>query len=73
MIPQAALGGALGVSLAINAILVVAVVALLVKIRDLQHPSSSTREEALDIDMKPSSAFGLASESTVTKPNEAAN
>ena len=71
-IPQAALGGALGVSLVIHAIFTVAVVALLVKIKDLKHPSSSTREEAIDnhIDMKPNTVYGLTSESIVTKPNE---
>ena len=70
VIPQAALEGALGVSLVINTILVVTVVALLVKIRDLQYPSSSRREEALDIEIKPNSVYGLASENIVTKPNE---
>ena len=38
--------------------------------RDLKHPPSSTREEAIDIDMKPNTVYGLTSESIVTKPNE---
>ena len=36
----------------------------------IKHPSSSTREEAIDIDMKPNTVYGLARDSIITKPNE---
>ena len=75
MVVPAAVGGVLAVSVIMNIVLVIIVVVLLIilKGRGTRSPQSYEvkEQEAMDIEMKPNSVYGVTSEGVTAESNDA--